>query len=448
MIRFSRPATAVAGLAALQAVASGAAAGGFALEQQNARALGAAFAGAQARRADPGFAVYNPAAIAGVSGPDLSANATGVWSITSYENAQGSLFGVAPISGAADGEDFDGDAIIPSLSIAAPLNERVAVGLVIHAPFGLSTNFDPGSVIRYQAQKSEALSIAVSPTVAIALTDSLSVAGSVRIQYFDLSVTAIVDAGGVAAANSIPGFLPGSSDLPASFNGDDVAVGFTAGFMAALGERVVIGGSYASKISHEIEGDAVFDLAASSAAQFLSVAAGLFAPTTFASDFTTPAIAGLGLEFSATERFTLLASTTYSRWSAFEEVALIFANPAQPPEILTQNWDDSWSFSVGGEYAAARETILRAGFMFDDTPVNDAFASPRIPDSDRYWASLGATQDFSERLSADVGVAVAFFADRPIALSGAAPDALLRGSLNADLNTTAFAASLRIRYRF
>jgi len=448
MSRFSCPATAVAGVVALQALVSGAAAGGFALEQQNARALGAAFAGAQARRTDPGFAVYNPASIAGVLGPDLSVNATGVWSITSYENAQGTLFGVAPISGAADGEDFDGDAVIPNFSIAAPLNDRIAIGLLVHAPFGLSTNFGPSSVIRYQAQKSEALSIAVSPTVAIALTDDLSIAGSVRIQYFDLSVTAIVDAGGVAAANSIPGFLPGSSDLPASFNGNDVAVGFTAGFMAALGQRVVIGGSYASKISHDIEGDAVFDLAASGAAQVLNVAAGLFAPTTFVSDFTTPAIAGLGVEISATERFTLLASTTYSRWSAFETVSLIFANPAQPPEILTQNWDDSWSLSVGGEYAAARETTLRAGFMFDDTPVNDAFASPRIPDSDRYWASVGATQNFSERLSADVGVAVAFFADRPIALSGAEPDALIRGSLAADLETTAFAGSLRVRYKF
>ncbi|NWG92479.1 MAG: outer membrane protein transport protein [Parvularculaceae bacterium] len=448
MSRSLWPATAVVGLVALQAITSGAAAGGFALEQQNARALGAAFAGAQARRADPGFAAYNPTAIAGLAGPDVSVNATGVWSITSFENAQGTLFGVAPISGAPDGEDFDGDAVIPNLSIAAPLSDRIAIGLLVHAPFGLSTNFDPSSVIRYQAQKSEALSIAVSPTVAIALTDDLSIAGSVRIQYFDLSVTAIVDAGGVAAANSIPGFLPGSSDLPASFNGDDVAVGFTAGFMAALGQRVVIGGSYASKISHDIEGDAVFDLAASGAAQVLNVAAGLFAPTTFVSDFTTPAIAGLGVEISATERFTLLASTTYSRWSAFETVSLIFANLAQPPEILTQNWDDSWSLSVGGEYAAARETTLRAGFMFDDTPVNDAFASPRIPDSDRYWASVGATQNFSERLSADVGVAVAFFADRPIALSGAEPDALIRGSLAADLETTAFAASLRVRYKF
>lgn len=444
----SKRSLAIAGALAFETLAGTAAAGGFALEQQNARALGAAFAGAQARRADAGFAAYNPAAIAGVERPELSVNATGVWSKTSYENAAGALLGVAPIVGAAAGEDFDGDAIIPNLSFALPLGDRLTFGLSIHSPFGLSTKFDPASAIRYQAQESEALTIAATPMLAIQLTDDLAVAGGLRVQYFDLGVTAVIDAGGVAAASLVPGFSPGSGDLPADFDGDDVAIGFTAGFTATLGDRVTLGGSYASRVDHDIEGDATFDLAASAAAQVLNAAAGLFAPTTFTSDFTTPAIAGLGLEIAASERATLLASTTWSRWSAFDAVALIFANPAQPPEILTQNWKDGWSVSVGGEFDATRDTTLRAGVMYDDTPVADAFASPRIPDADRLWASLGATQAFGERLSADIGVAVAFFDDRPIALSGADPNALFRGSLAADLETTAFAASARLRYRF
>lgn len=438
----------VAGAAVAGLWVSPASAGGFALEQHNARALGAAFAGAQARRADAGFAVYNPSAIAGLGGVDLSLNATGVWSKSSYDNAQATLFGVSPVAGLSSDRDFGGDAIIPTLAIAAPAADGIVIGLTLHSPFGLKTTFAPQSVIRYQAQESEAKTLAATPMVAIELADGFSIGGGLRIQYVDLTVTAMIDAGGIAAANMVPGFLPGSSDLAASFDGDDFEIGFVAGFQAALSPRFNVGGSYASKINHDIDGDAAFDIASSAAGQTLNALAGLFAPTTFTSDFNTPATAGFGLEFEANERLTLLASTTWSNWSTFENVTLAFANPAQPPEILVQNWSDGWAISLGGEIEATRATTLRAGFMYDSTPVADAFASPRIPDADRYWATVGVTQDVGERLSFDLGLAVAFFEDRPIRLQGIAPEDQLRGALSADLETTAIAVSGRLRYSF
>ncbi|MCB2114001.1 MAG: outer membrane protein transport protein [Parvularculaceae bacterium] len=423
-------------------------AGGFALEQHNARALGAAFAGAQARRADPGLAFYNPAAIAGISSAEISVNATGVWSRTSYENAQGALFGVAPVSGTASARDYAGEAVVPSFVIAAPVGGRVTIGLSVHAPFGLNTQFEPDSVIRYHAQFSEAKTIAATPTIAIELTDDFTIAGGLRIQYLDLSVTGIIDAGGIAAANMVPGFAPGSSDLPAAFDGDDVEIGFTAGFQLSLTPQLTLGGSFASKADFDLKGDAEFDLAASPAAQVLNALGGAIAPTTFTSPFNTPAIAGVGVEYAANERWTLLASTTWTGWSSFEDVSLVFANPAQPPEILDQDWKDGWTVSLGAEYAALETTTLRAGFMYDATPVNGALASPRIPDADRYWASAGVTQKFSDRISGDLGVAVAFFEDRDISNSGLAPNDLLRGSLDTTLKSTAYAVSGRLRFSF
>ncbi len=448
MQKIQRTTAALAGGAAIGLFAAPADAGGFAIEQQNAKAMGSAFAGAQARRADPGFAAYNPAAIAGVEGLEFSGNVTGIWPVSSYEGAQGSLLSAAPIAGSASGEGFGGDAVVPNVSIGAPLGSRAAIGLVVHAPYGLKTEYDANSVLRYQAQESEAKSIALSPIIAFELTDTLSIGGSLRIQYFDLSVSAAIDAAGIAAASMIPGFIPGTDDVAATFDGDDVAIGFTAGFLWRASPALTIGGSYASRITHDIEGEAAFDIAQSLAGQTLNGAAGLFAPTRFSSDFNTPALAGLGLSYDLTDRLTLLASTTYTRWSVFENVVLNFDNPAQPPEILTQNWDNGWSVSIGGDYEISAATTLRAGMMYDSTPVNDAFASPRIPDADRYWVTAGASQAFNDKFSADVSVAVAFFEDRPIALDGASPEAFFRGALAATLETTVIAASLRLRYAF
>lgn len=435
-------------LGGIDAAAAGAAAGGFAIEQQNAAALGAGFAGAQARAADPGFAAYNPAAVGGVDGFDISFSATAVTATSKYRDAEGRLLGSIPITGERDGGGYMRPGVIPNLSVAAPIGDRVAVGLVLTSHFGLKSDFSPDSVIRYQAQTSELVSLAASPTLAIKVTDALTLGASLRLQYADLSISAIIDAAGAAAASNFTGFVPGTSDLPAEFGGDDLGLGFSAGFIAELSPRLTVGGAYSSKITHDIRGDARFDIAQSAAARVLNQAAGLFAATGFATDFTTPAIAGIGLSYRACDCLTLLASATYSRWSSFDEVALVFDNQAQPTEILRQDWKDGWSISAGWEWEFADSSIFRAGLMYDATPVNAEIASPRIPDADRLWLTIGGSRRLGERLSGDLGAAVAFFDDRDLVLTGSSPDAFLRGSLSTHLSATAFAVSARLRYSF
>lgn len=428
--------------------ASPAVAGGFNLDHQNAAALGMAFAGAQARTADAGFAAYNPAAIAGLERAELSGSVTGIFPSVKYSNAAATLLGVASVAGTSSDSGVISDAAVPNLSIAAPLTDRLTVGLVVNATFGFTTDFADDSIVRYQAQRSDLTVLEAAPTAAFEISPSVRIGASLRIQRMDLSLTSVIDAGGIAAASSIPGFAPGSSDLPAAFDVDDVAIGYAVGLQADLTPRLHAGFAYMSKIDHDLDGDASFDLAASQAGQVLNGAVGLFSADRFTSAFSTPATAALGAELEVTDRFSLLASARLIFWSSFDQVTLDFNDLATPDETLTQNWKDSVLASVGAEYAVSDDTTLRAGFMYDESPVNDAFASPRIPDGDRYWLAAGLTQNFGERLSADVGAAYAFFSDRPINLDGAAPENLFRGALTANFETEVFAASLRIRYKF
>ncbi len=427
---------------------SPATAGGFALEHQNARALGAAFAGAEAIEADAGFAAYNPASLAGIEGPEISFSATGVLPVARYRNASATLLGIAPASGDADGDGVIADAVIPNLSFAYPATDRLTLGIVVNATFGFKTSFEETSAVRYQARTSDLRVIEATPIAAYELSPGLSVGAGLRIQHLDLSLTSTIDAGGVAAASLVSGFSPGGSDLQASFDGDDVALGFVAGVQSDLSSKLRVGAAYASKIDHHIAGDANFDLASSVAAQILNAAAGLFSADGFSTALATPASAAAGLRYQAGERLTLLASTKIVFWSSFDVVALDFNDAATPSEVLTQNWRDAWSVSLGAEFQANSKTMLRGGFMFDKSPVNAEFASPRIPDGDRHWVALGLTQVLSDHLSADVGVAYAYFSNRRIDLDGAAPENLFRGSLTGDFSTEAYAGSLRLRYQF
>ena len=251
----------------------------------------------------------------------------------------------------------------------------------------------------------------------------------------------------LSAAFLVPGFTPGSSDLDARFEGSDWGVGFSVGVNAQPCERLTLGAFFHSKVAHDLDGAAEFDLASSPAAQILNGAAGLFDADRFATALSTPASAGLGVRLAASERWTILASIKVTRWSEFEGVTLSFNDGATPAETVTQDWKDAWSASVGAEYAIGARTDVRAGVMVDQSPVNADFATPRIPDGDRHWFAAGVTQEFSEHLSADLGLAYAFFSDRRIRNGGALPEDALRGALSADFSTEAYAVSVRLRYK-
>ncbi|MBB5517469.1 OmpP1/FadL family transporter [Amphiplicatus metriothermophilus] len=439
--------------AALSAVlgaipAGGAFASGFAVEHHNARALGAAFAGAQARRADAGFAAYNPAAIAGLARAEISSSATALWGPTEYADAEGVLLGTTPIAGRASDDGVLPPAFIPSFAYAAPLADRIAVGLTVISPFGLRSEFADDAIVRYHALDSRLLTIAVSPTLAVDVAPGLTIGASLRLQYADISLETAVDAAGLAALLTGAPLTPGTDDVLADLDGDDLAVGFTAGAQIEVTPRLRVGFSYASKIEHDLRGDAAFGIEDSAAGAALNAATGVFAPTKFSGALSLPATYALGAAYEASPALTLLASATYTRWSVLDRLEFAFDNPAQPPEAVTQDWSDTWAFSFGADYALGEKTGLRAGFMFDETPVNDAFAGPRIPDTDRYWLTVGLTRRLNERLSADLAAGYVFSADREVALTGAAPEDLLRGSLSTSIAVTTYVAGGRLRYAF
>lgn len=437
------------GAATLAAAPGAACASGFAVEHQNAEAQGAAYAGAQAKGADAGFAAYNPAALAGIGGAELSANATVLFGATGYENASATLLGAFPAGGFSEDDGVLPVAFVPASAFAFPVSDRLTLGLTVTSPFGLRSEYDVGSAARYYAQDAELLTIAVAPTAAFEVTDRIAIGASLRIQYADLTVSQVVDAGGVAFLNMIPGFTPASSDLFAEFKADDIAIGFLAGAQVEPVDGFRLGFSYASKIEHDFDGAATFDIAGSPAALALNGAAGLFADTGFTSTLNLPASYSLGAAADVSDRVTLLASIALTRWSAFDQLVLDFVNPAQPPEIITANWEDSWTFAVGAEFQATKTTALRAGFAYDETPVTDEFAGPRIPDEDRRWLNAGVSHAFTDKLTVDLAAGLNVAPKtREIRLDGLAPGDFLRGALTADVNVDTYTVSLRSHFRF
>lgn len=432
----------------LSASAAPALGSGFALNSQSAEALGAATAGAQAAQATPGNAFFNPAAIVGIEGGETSISAITVINDTSYENAEGVLFGVVPVAGQADGEAVIGDAVIPTGAAAVKVNDLLFAGVAAYAPFGFNSSYDDASVVRYQGTFSQVVSGALGPIVGVALGGNWSIAGGPRLQYLDIDLNGAIDAAGIESAFFMTSSVPGTDDIFFEFQADDWGLGYSLGVQGNLTERIRIGVSFLSKVEHDLNGAAVFDIGASVAGQNLLTNAGLFQDAQLATNLTTPATVQIGAIVDVSARMRLMASAVQTRWSSFERLTLSFDNPSQPPEITTQNWDHAWSGSVGAEHDLSSTATLRAGVMAEQDPVNPNFSTARVPGAKRLWLTAGYSKDLSDYATLHLSAAYIATDTRPINQDGTLPENLFRGALQAQTDISGLVFGLGLDWRF
>ena len=140
----------------------------------------------------------------------------------------------------------------------------------------------------------------------------------------------------------------------------------------------------------------------------------MFTDTGVRSKVTLPARFSVSVAHKV-NKITWLADATWTGWSAFDELRIEYSNPLQPDTVTTEDWDDSWRYSVGLDYQQSDALVLRAGIALDETPIpSDERRTPRIPGNDRLWLSLGLTYVASDTFSFDVGYSHLFIDDTDI----------------------------------
>ena len=105
---------------------------------------------------------------------------------------------------------------------------------------------------------------------------------------------------------------------------------------------------------------------------------------------------------------------SWTGWSDFLVLRIVNGNGTPAVPTVTENWDDSYRYSVGANYHFNDRLTLRGGVAYDETPVSDAYRTARIPDEDRTWIAFGAQYHLSGRSVLDVGYAHLFVKDARI----------------------------------
>ena len=139
----------------------------------------------------------------------------------------------------------------------------------------------------------------------------------------------------------------------------------------------------------------------------------------------------------------------WTNWSRFQDLTVNFTN-GRAPSVTEERWRDSVFASIGGEYRWSEALTLRAGFAYDQTPVRSADRTPRIPDSDRYWLSAGASYQVNRNITLSAAYTHIFAPDATVNLQDPGPNNtnLFRGNLTSNYRGSVDIVTAQLRFAF
>ncbi len=359
-------------LALTAGVTTAAHAGGFYLQDLSAKQAGNAYSGAvTAKGADALW--WNPAAIAGSTTKDLSFGAAYIAPKGTVDDTGSVIIrpGQAPASvgGNPSSKDPISTGVLPNGSFSMPLNDRVSIGLTVTAPFSFETNYDADSWARYDADKTRLTTIDIQPVIAFKVNDWLSLGAGLNAEYTKATFN-----------NALPNLSPLLADGAQTLEGDGWGYGYTIGAQARY-NKLTFGLSYKSAIEHQLDGSLTIEGLLGPIAASNGTKDGLSAT------FSTPSQTMLGVTLQATDRLALHAQAISFGWSEFDYITI----GAPVSQAIPEDYRDTVSLAIGGDYVINDKWTVRAGIQSDPTPTRDGHRDARVPDADRIDYALGTS---------------------------------------------------------
>ncbi len=413
-------------------------AAGFALIENSASGMGNAFAGAAAVSEDASTIWFNPAGMGELGeGTHISAAAHVIIPKADFTN-QGSWVNPALTGGdfnqaqaALSGVNDDGGktALVPNSYTAKRINDQLTVGLGVNAPFGLEIDYADDWFGRYTALDSAMKTINVNPSVAYQISDQLTLGAGFDAQYIDVELSTSVDSAAVcrsiaSAANNgdvlasclaaLPTLGNAATDTKATISGDDISYGYNLGAIFKPTPATKIGVSYRSAMNHTLEGSSSY--AVNAALQPILTATGVtrFDGAKVTAEANLPDTTSISIAHKVNDKLEILGDVSRTGWSSFERLTVIDTAGNIVTDI-DESWNDVNRYAVGANYQYNDRIKLRGGVAYDETPVPNAkLRTPRTPDTDRTWLSVGGNYQLAKGLSMDVGYSHLFMDDTPI----------------------------------
>lgn len=352
-----------------------ASANAFNINEHDARVTGRGGATA-ATNTTPSAMVYNPGGLAVAEGTNFLLG--------------GSLYiaqGWYEPQGGGDRTNTDSSpAVVPSIYMTSRLSDLIAVGIGLHFPFGLAISWPSGHAQADTLQDQALRTYFITPTIGLNLdkqVPGLSIGGGLDVVPATVTLERAV----------VFGTTVGSAKL----GGDALGVGGRVGVMyrPPTVPQLKLGVMWRSDVKLDFEGNGDFDIADPYRSQ-------LPPDGDITTSITLPQQVWGGVAFDATPELQLEANVVWMNWEKFNELRVNL--PGDTATVTPEDYHNTVTLRVGAEYALTQQkAAVRAGFIYDPTPMPTTTLTASLPDADRKNVTLGASKYFG-RYEAHLGL--------------------------------------------
>jgi len=400
-------------------------AGGIALSGVGTRAK--AMGGAMRGLADDASAMYwNPAGLSFLNETTITAGIHYVDFGGEYKMFMGDTY-----------ENDDLLNLIPSVVYANSRSDRKwDWGVGIYVPFGLSAEWDifqlpedfNGNPVTWPDGFEEneiygsLMVIDFHPTFSYKFTDKLSAGLGISMDYASIELTKVKLHEGPTPEESL------GANLPTFFQmeGTGFAYGANYGLMFKPTNCLSLGVSGRLKSELVLEGDAQIDTYVNSIVATFVNPAGPIPSDIYSANpdaeasLYLPADMGAGLGYKINENWLVSADFTYTWWEAvdvitidFEEGHTILGKPVEDEEMVLE-WSNTIRFGLGTEYLM-NSWAFRAGYYYDESPLNDETMTVIFPDfSTKHALNGGFGYMITENICLDLAIEYIMFEEREV----------------------------------
>ena len=266
---------------------------------------------------------------------------------------------------------------LPFMHYVAKPMDRLRWGASLTVPGGLTKRWKSGHQKLF-AEEFTLKVIEVNPVISYRLSNSFALGGGLRFIYSEGKVYG--DGGTI-------------KPLKREMEGDTLEYGYNLAMSYRPTSDINMAVTYRSNIDLKEEGDANLYL--------------FGVGKQYSADVTVPLPAMLNLAVSKTwqDRYTVELNYERTYWSAYKELDFNYGKPIQPLLVSSfdnakaKKWNDTNTFRVGVTADITPSITVMAGYAKDETPIDKAYISYELPDSDADIYTMGVRIKANDNLS-------------------------------------------------
>jgi long-chain fatty acid transport protein len=102
---------------------------------------------------------------------------------------------------------------------------------------------------------------------------------------------------------------------------------------------------------------------------------------------TLPDLFSAGVLLKPTEKLSVEVDAVLTRWSTYDRLTIDFDDNTSVSS--EKDWENTWRYQIGIEYALSDNLDLRFGYVIDPSPIPDETIDYIAPTNDRRLYSVG-----------------------------------------------------------